>query len=73
VTRNPEIYLDEWTFRLALTPRALEYVISSAEAGNEHVESIHRASFTCYDCTRASVCTLAFDSYNTQGDCLWSK
>ena len=30
-------------------------------------------SFTCDNCTRAPVCDLAFDAYNTDGDCLASK
>lgn len=29
--------------------------------------------FTCDSCERAPVCKLAFDPYNTDGDCLWDK
>lgn len=29
--------------------------------------------FTCDDCTAAQTCSLAFDGYNTNGDCLLSK
>lgn len=31
------------------------------------------AKFTCDDCAGAPKCKLAFDSYNTDGDCLYEK
>jgi len=31
------------------------------------------ASFTCDDCELAPRCTLVFDLYNTDGDCLLEK
>lgn len=31
------------------------------------------AAFTCDTCTSAPRCLLAFDPYNTDGDCLWEK
>jgi hypothetical protein len=30
-------------------------------------------TMTCSTCTAASVCALAFDPYNTDGDCLMTK
>lgn len=30
-------------------------------------------SFTCDNCARAKICWLAFDTYNTNGDCLYEK
>ena len=30
-------------------------------------------SFTCDDCDDVDLCVLAFDPYNTNGDCLASK
>lgn len=30
-------------------------------------------AFTCDGCSRAPVCVLAFDPYNTDGDCLDEK
>lgn len=41
----------------------------------EHCNELGRApeKFTCDDCARASKCKLAFDGYNTDGDCLYSK
>lgn len=31
------------------------------------------AEFTCDECSHAASCALAFDSYNTNGDCLADK
>lgn len=32
-----------------------------------------KMSFTCDECSHAPLCTLSFDGYNTDGDCLLSK
>jgi hypothetical protein len=31
------------------------------------------ARFTCDGCDRRLICRLAYDPYNTDGDCLWLK
>lgn len=43
--------------------------------GREHLDvSVSKSFvFTCDSCSFAPKCTLAFDFYNTDGDCLYSK
>lgn len=36
-------------------------------------EGIEVSAFTCDDCIQRFKCKLAFDSYNTDGDCLAEK
>jgi hypothetical protein len=64
--------IDAYTLnrRVPLTPE---------ELANERERSIAAADlpstveFTCDTCGAVSFCTLAFDGYNTDGDCLAEK
>lgn len=60
---------DPWTRTVARTPAQMTALrkVRAAAACLEHDE------FTCDHCERAPVCVLAFDAYNTKGDCLWEK
>ena len=60
---------DRWTYRVPRTPEQL------AEERRASLEWWGGADqpFTCDGCPRASVCVLAFDPYNTHGDCLYDK
>jgi hypothetical protein len=63
---------DNITRKEAMTPEALaderERMVS-IYAG----EGIDIAKFTCDDCGARFTCLLAFDAYNTDGDCLAEK
>lgn len=64
---------DEWLWAVPLTDEQLA-------ADRERIRSWHTEHFgpaperfTCDDCAMAPRCSLAFDSYNTEGDCLYDK
>jgi len=64
--RKPE---DRWSWEVPLTDE---------ELNREREESVKREGrpeivFTCDGCSANKVCTLAFDPYNTDGDCLYEK
>lgn len=64
--------VDEWTRETALTPDELAaYRKKMVELGDELGHSPW--DYTCDRCSRAAICKLAFDGYNTDGDCLYSK
>ena len=51
------------------------YEVERAKGRFEMLHSTHHSSATCADCRlqRVNQCSLQFDSYNTNGDCLLSK
>ena len=57
------------------TPKDLRELATDAlEAYREFAEDPSATpEFTCDTCTQASICCLAFDLYNTDGDCLMEK
>jgi len=63
---------DPWSWQEPSTPRQLlDSRAASVLLNGQKAESI--GYFTCDNCTHAAKCVLAFDSYNTNGDCLASK
>ena len=72
----PEAF-DPWTLTLPRTPEeiASERADAVGFLTRDHPEvAPHVAQgFTCDGCARVAVCGLAFDAYNTGGDCLWEK
>jgi len=64
---------NRWLFKNPRTPEQM------AECRKESVAEAAKAvknpptAFTCDECGIANVCTLAFDLYNTDGDCLYDK
>lgn len=67
---EPVDYPDPWTLTVPWDDADLA-------AERSHVIDHHGMPadvvFTCDDCARANVCVLAFDPYNTDGDCLYNK
>jgi len=63
---------DQWTRETPRTAEALVQLRTEAVADYApHIGTID--AFTCDDCPRALICELAFDAYNTDGDCLYDK
>lgn len=63
---------DGWTTKDPLSPADLaderERMVRIYAA-----EGIEISSFTCDECSARFKCVLAFDAYNTDGDCLAEK
>lgn len=62
-----------WLRKVPLTPDQLadirkEKIVFAAELLKEPP-----TQFTCDGCKIADICKLVFDSYNTNGDCLYEK
>lgn len=60
----------------AVPTRSLAQLVEVRKASRHHlaVNYGHRVTeFTCDMCTSAPTCSLAFDGYNTNGDCLLEK
>ncbi len=64
---------NEWLWATPLTDEELAQ--ARAEAIAKESQSIGGAldGYTCDTCPMAPRCSLAFDSYNTEGDCLYEK
>jgi len=62
------------TWKVPRTPEQLKEERNNSIA-NAFMGSLTRMTdrFTCDSCPRAPICTLAFDLYNTNGDCLYDK
>ena len=72
LNRGVEPSADEWTRAVPLNPEQLkEFRAHLVALGDElgHSSDV----YTCDGCARAPICLLAFDGYNTDGDCLYSK
>lgn len=59
---------DRWLWKEPMTE--IELLRSRLEIIENQM---YRGKLTCCECGLANKCTLAFDSYNTNGDCLLSK
>lgn len=56
---------------IAMRKISEEYIkLSHSECSDEQVPDV---VFTCDDCPHGAYCAYAFDSYNTDGDCLAMK
>jgi len=70
MNRNP---LNPWLRAAPLTDDELKKERARrVEWLDEHFE-MKVGKFTCDDCSMVRDCTLAFDGYNTDGDCLYDK
>jgi len=64
---------NEWIRKEPLTPNQMaEFRKEQVKRAGEIIKDVPE-KFTCDDCGLAGVCRLAFDSYNTNGDCLYDK
>ena len=62
---------DPYTYARPRTEEELEAIRN--EIDDRMGEMGYSSGDTCNDCARRYVCTLVFDPYNTDGDCLYSK
>ena len=68
-TTQEEIQPDQWTHAVPLTEKQIE----TASNGIKHDLTelgYYFKYITCDNCDIKSTCVLAFDIYNTDGDCL---
>lgn len=63
---------DEWMWKTPLTPEELAGLEEESRF-HAKAEGIDFERYTCKDCSLRTLCTLAFDDYNTDGDCLLEK
>jgi hypothetical protein len=65
---------DRWLFKEPLTLEQLaEYRKNLAVHTQEHRDMPVVGQLTCDGCGLAPICSLVFDDYNTEGDCLYDK
>lgn len=71
---------DPWSYLVPLTTKELaeeraRAIASMRDAGYVDVaDEVERGDgFTCDGCSEAPTCTLAYDEYNIDGDCLMDK
>lgn len=65
---------NQWLFKEPITQEQLaEFRKNLAEHVKEHWDMPAVGELTCDKCGLASVCSLVFDAYNTNGDCLYDK
>jgi len=63
---------DQWVRETPLTPQELAaYRAEQVAFQEEHFGPTQK--YTCDECGLAPKCKLAFDGYNTDGDCLYEK
>lgn len=65
---------NKWLFNEPLTKEQLdEYRKNLAEHVKDHWTIPEVGQLTCDGCGLAPICSLVFDAYNTNGDCLYDK
>jgi len=66
---------DKWLYDDEATSEQLaeQRVLAINGFGEPRMQMRPDIKFTCDGCGLANKCTLVFDSYNTDGDCLLSK
>jgi hypothetical protein len=65
--------LDQWLRKRILTLEELVADRQEARKQNLELTGVEDLQYTCDECWMARACGLAFDSYNTNGDCLLEK
>lgn len=63
----------EWMHKKPRTPAQLRADFRWRKKSDHLLVSTKMKDFTCYKCKLKYRCTLAFDSYNTDADCLLEK
>lgn len=64
---------NEWLWKVALTKEEIAKSREEAITYQSELMGVTPDRFTCDDCKMSDRCSLAFDSYNTDGDCLYEK
>jgi hypothetical protein len=64
---------DRWLFAEPLSDSELNVVRLKAEVGSMDVRGRPVGEFNCFACKLQRRCVLAYDSWNTNGDCLLDK
>lgn len=64
--------IDPWTRQAPITDAALSAIKADAVDELKQFGS-ETDTFTCDGCSRAKICLLVYDQYNTNGDCLYDK
>lgn len=64
---------NRWLWAQPLTAEQLAALRKRRVAIASEMRGEAPAEFTCDQCTLAPRCTLAFDAYNVDGDCLYEK
>lgn len=64
---------DDWLWAVPLTAEELTATRAAAVAYQAEHFGEAPDHYTCDGCPLAPRCSLAFDSYNTEGDCLYDK
>lgn len=65
---------DPWLYVVPRTDDELRAERAESIAWHaEHHGRIIDRGFTCDNCPMKAICSLAFDGYNTEGDCLYDK
>lgn len=64
---------NRWLLKVPRTPAQMKAFRKTVIARVAEITGTSPAKFTCDDCKIANICTLAFDGYNTDGDCLYDK
>lgn len=65
--------INDWLRSEPLGTFALETLRKEATVHHEELTGVKDVKFTCDGCAMAGRCTLVYDSYNTNGDCLLEK
>ena len=65
-------YADEWTWKNPIADEDLKLLKSIFSSYFLKIRP-DVPTCTCDGCPRERICTLAWDSYNTDGDCLYDK
>lgn len=64
---------DPWTLPSPMTEPELVLLEQRCRTDLAALGVGESVKITCSDCARRATCVLAFDSYNTNGDCLYDK
>jgi hypothetical protein len=73
VTKRVQDPNDPYLYLVPLTTKELADERARAVAFHAAHFDLIDEGFTCDDCKTAPVCSLVFDGYNTDGDCLLDK
>jgi len=64
---------DPWTLKRPRTEKEMEALRKEAIDLTHKFITFKNKTYTCDNCDRKHVCTLAYDAYNTNGDCIYVK
>jgi hypothetical protein len=64
---------NRWLLKVPRTPAQMKAFRKVQLARAVEISGKAPAKFTCDGCRIANICTLAFDAYNVEGDCLYEK